>query len=871
MPPRFISLPLFAASAAMALIALVPTLASANGLTARVKTIDGVPRLVVNGKITRPRIFWGGPGSSSIPIAAGEQSLSFTFSPVLSEPSTATLHLRFEHKASKVVVKSVHLVDLTTGSDVIPETHFRDQAEFDKEWAFWPANAPGVNGSVSVLANGGVELAQWKPDAGKEWADKHIYHKPDLALDESHQYKLDITVTSDTPSMGFFSFYRPGQTYVFLAGVSDSFKDQISLAAKSGVNIISFINDMPWAKPGETQDTAAIDTTIRTILKTNPKAIILPRIYLRPPTWWLDAHPADEMRWMGAKEQHRRGPTVASESFREDASAQLVTLINHLESTFGDHMIGYHVAGQNTDEWFYQDSWGPDWNGYAEADTIAFRKWLTAKYGSDAALKASWRKDDVTLANASVPTPSERQGGDSDLRDPATQQNVIDFTLFQQDNIADCVCHFAHVVRTATHGNKLSVFFYGYAYEFGGAQNGPANAGHYAMRRLLDSPDIDAIASPWSYFDRGLHGSGPIMVTADSVALAGKLYIAEDDTATAKSSGNAPGSDVRMTTAEETNQVLMRNSAEVALRNIATWWMDLGRAGWFDDPAYWMALDTFAPVEQSQLANARPFHPEIASVVDEKSVPLLAWHGHAGSLLGDSRAALGRAGAPYGQYLQDDVAAGKVHAKLFVFLTAYRMPQAQRASLLKAAQGATRIWCYAPGYFDGDAASLAAVKQTTGFDVKLLASVQAIATPTEAGNKLGLTTPFGVGVALRPTLAVTDATPAETLATYPDGSVAVAMRKTPTGTSIFVGPPRISAELVRMAARNAGVHLFTQTDATVFANGPFLTVHATTGGPLTIDTGKDSEIVDVISGAKLGKGPGLTLPVAAGDTRVLRY
>jgi hypothetical protein len=869
-------MPLLIGLVTVILGAAFPAIGWAGTLTARVRTIDGVPRLVVNGVPITPRVFWGGPGSSAVPIKAGEQSLSFTFYPMQDEPKIATLHFRFQHIPSKVLLETVHLVDLTTGADVIPETRFGDQAAFAREWAYWPANSPSLTGSVNVIApdangsGGGILIAQHAPAQGQDWSDTHVHHNTNLALYAAHRYRLDISLNSDVPTFGFFSFYRPGARYVMVAATKDPFGDQIKLAAKAGVNIVSFETDMPWPKPGETMDTTDIDTISQFILHTNPNALILPRIYVRPPAWWLDSHPEDEMKWIGT-DTHMRTATVASQAFRADASVQLAALIKHLESQFGDHMLGYHIAGQNSDEWFYVDSWGPDWNGYSMADTNAFRQWLTEKYASDSALQNAWHDNSVTLAAATVPTPKEREGSGGDLRDPATLNNVIDFTLFQQRNMADCVCDLAHVVRTTTNGKKLCVFFYGYAYEFGPAQNGPANAGHYGMRRVLSSPDIDAIASPWSYNDRGLTGTQPIMTTADSIALAGKLYIAEDDTATQLSTGDAPGSTDRAKDAVETNKILLRNSAEMSLRNLGTWWMDLGATGWFDDPAYWAMLGKFAPVAQSQLENARPFHPEIASVVDEKSVPLFSWHGRAGPLLTDSRAAIGRAGAPYGQYLQDDITAGHVHAKLYLFLSSYRLASEQRRALLKATAGSTKIWCYMPGYYDGDSASLSAVHDLTGFAVKLVSPDQGRVTPTPAGVRLGLTDRFGSYAPLKPALAVTDATPDETLATYPDGSTAVAIRKTSSGISIFDGAAQLTPQLVRLAAKAAGVHLYADNEAAVYANGPFVAIHATKDGPVSLDTGKKSEVEDVMSGEKLGMGPSLTIPMTAGDTRMLKF
>jgi len=162
--------------------------------------------------------------------------------------------------------------------------------------------------------------------------------------------------------------------------------------------------------------------------------------------------------------------------------------------------------------------------------------------------------------------------------------------------------------------------------------------------------------------------------------------------------------------------------------------------------------------------------------------------------------------------------------------------------------------------------------QLTSFQFKTLSGVDAWASPTAAGSKLGLLPAgFGLHAPLRPTFAVTDAAPGEALATYPDGSVAVAIRKTSSGVSIFCGAPYISTELARIAAHAAGVHLYTKTDATVFANGPFLAVHATAAGPITIDTGAPSAITDAMTGKTVGHGPRLTLPFELGDTHVYRY
>jgi hypothetical protein len=535
-------------------------------------------------------------------------------------------------------------------------------------------------------------------------------------------------------------------------------------------------------------------------------------------------------------------------------------------------VAGYHPCGQNTGEWFYQDTWGPALNGYAKGDLREWRVWLKARYRDDAALRAAWRDAQVTLDTAAVPSPAARYAAPAGvLRDPVAERPLIDFAEFQQQTMADCVLELARAVRQASKGRKLVVFFYGYVFEFGPVRNGPSTSGHYALRRVLDCPDIDVLCSPISYFDRGLGQGAPSMTAAESVALAGKMWLNEDDTHTYLAGGTWPGFKDHVTTLEETNRQLIRNVGQEALRNFGTWWMDLGATGWFNDPRLWREMARLKALDQPLLEKPIPYRPEVAAVIDERSMMRVAAGGQVVTAPGvyEARRPLGRMGAPYGQYLMDDVAGGKVRAKMYVLLAAWCMSPYERQQLLAATRGSTRIWCYAPGYQDPGGTSLEAMHELTGFQIKKLSQVKAWAEPAEAGKRLGLKEAFGVAKPVEPLFAAADATADETLATYPDGSAAVAMRRSADGVSILVGPPGLTSELLRLAARQAGVHLFSQTDCNVYASGPYLVLHASQDGPVEIDTGRAAGVRDVLTGEPVGQGPKMTLPLKKGETRVL--
>ena len=120
---------------------------------------------------------------------------------------------------------------------------------------------------------------------------------------------------------------------------------------------------------------------------------------------------------------------------------------------------------------------------------------------------------------------------------------------------------------------------------------------------MLDCPDIDVLCSPISYFDRGIGGSAPAMTAAESVALAGKMWLFEDDTRTYLGSGEFPGNYDGAKDLAETQTMLRRNVAQEATRNFATWWMDLGMTGWFNDPRMWEEMERLEAVDRFSWTN----------------------------------------------------------------------------------------------------------------------------------------------------------------------------------------------------------------------------------------------------------------------------
>jgi hypothetical protein len=292
--------------------------------------------------------------------------------------------------------------------------------------------------------------------------------------------------------------------------------------------------------------------------------------------------------------------------------------------------------------------------------------------------------------------------------------------------------------------------------------------------------------------------------------------------------------------------------------------MDLTQTGWFNDPGMWQHMTALKALDDELLRTPTPFQPEVAAIVDESSMQSVAAKAQevTRACVYEVRQKLGRLGAPYGQYLLDDVLNGRVKAKLFVMLNAWSLTSAQRDKLREVTRGSVCVWCYAPGWFDGKQTSLDAMEQLTGFKLAPQDKLPAWAMPKENT----LTQPFGVHQPIKPLFAITDANGSETLARFANQSVAAALRD----HTMLVTAPGLTTELLRLAAKKVDVHLFTEADCNVYASGAFLALHASQDGEVKLNTGHSAPILDMLTQKKLGDGSQLTLPMKMGETRVLR-
>jgi len=840
-------------------MAMALALNGAAEVVVQVKNSAGGPRIHVNGEPVPPR-FFAGLISGSVRTGPEWRDVSFDFAPPSDETGAGdgSIRFRFNHLCD-FHLSGIRVIDKQTGQDVLPRDSFDDEKTFAEVWATRQAKAPRKPEpkASAVWTDKGVVVSLSGQVSGW-WPTFHlISHAPRMSLAAGRTYRCTFRVRSSARALvnvGIL-WHKDKRWLEIGEAQSDASASQLRMARQAGIRLCHVQMPTCLARPGRPQNWEPIDRLFRQILQVVPDALIVPRIPAYAPGWWKARHPETVMVFEDG--QKGRMVTVSSREHRRHMAEHFEKICRHLCETFPENFAGILPLGQGTYEWYYYGCQGKTVSGYDPTTEQAWRNWRHQHGKQDA-------------DSATIPSPGLRHGAPHGaLRDPATERSLIEFARFRQEEMADTILEIAAACKRGSGGKKLVLLFYGYLFELGATWNGAYDSGHFALSRVLASDNVDILCGPLSYYDRHWCGSSPAMTAVESVLGAGKLWLNEEDCRTHLAGTSYLAGVARP---EQSIDILRRSRGHAILRGLASWWLDIRDMGWHDDPTFWQIQHQLNPVEAAKLARTERYAPQIATIVDEDSMLHLSGNsrGLARPLVYESRAAFGRCGAPYGQYILDDVAAGRVAAPLQVFLAAWALTDSQRQQLrANRRAGTTRVWCHAPGYVRPTGFDLKGIASLTGFEVKPIQLRSAEATPTADGKKLGITKPWGPKTPVHPLFAVVPSAGDRILATFGDRSPALVVRTSQTGTDVYLAVPALTTELVRTLARFAGVHLYTQVDAAVWADGSLTSIHVSNDGPIEVTMPHAGTVTDIYSGRTFGTGPTVTVPARKGETLML--
>jgi hypothetical protein len=330
----------------------------------------------------------------------------------------------------------------------------------------------------------------------------------------------------------------------------------------------------------------------RDIMDVWPDVLFFPRLQLEAPSWWARRYPDDVAwrddgngEWAPLDSRKHARPSWASKVWREQTCSALAKYIEHvLGSDYGHRFVGYHLASGTSAEWMAFGSNEGALVDYSPAGREAWRRWLRETYGDDvAALRDAWNDRAVEFDTAPLPSARERLAFDGQwLMEPDGARSVIDYSHFYADLTVETISLLARTVKDLTNRRAFVGVFYGYVLQLCN-EHRQQNAGHMAIRELLDCPDVDFLASPSHYGNRRIgEGSSSFMSVTESVRSHGKLWYNENDFMSPL--GPRGAEDSKAETVEAYVEVQKACYASVLCGGVSQWLLGFNE-GWYHDPA----------------------------------------------------------------------------------------------------------------------------------------------------------------------------------------------------------------------------------------------------------------------------------------------
>jgi len=359
-------------------------------------------------------------------------------------------------------------------------------------------------------------------------------------------------------------------------------------------------------------------------------------------------------------------------------------------------------------------------------------------------------------------------------------------------------------------------------------------------------------------------GYSTFMSLTDTFRLHGKLWWNENDLRTFRVL-DVPVVTVeqidRRQTPQETRDLLWRALGNVLAHGCTQWYFDMG-GGWYDDPELLATVRRQAEVADLALHRDRSSVAEVAVVIDPLAFTQQTVFSTVNSwLVLGQIAELGRMGAPFDLVSLADMELLPPR-KLWVFLNLFG-PDPQQVERIHARlkrDGAEGLFVYGCGHLQGPDATrrltgmtIAADETRRKADVRVLAASLGLSADVEYGTKSKVGPSRFPGGEITPTFHVLDGE-AEVLG-RDTRSQHPGLCRTPRDgwRSIYSAAPCVSTAVLRALVKSAGVHLYVDEDAVVYANASLLSVTVVEPGRRRILLPQSANVVDAISGRRVAE------------------
>ncbi len=637
----------------------------------------------------------------------------------------------------------------------------------------------------------------------------------------------------------------------------------IGLFAAQGMNLVQIDAALltGWRKTGDL-DLDFLTSEIAGALAANPDAEIFIRLHVNAPYWWMRDNP-DELVVYGSASaidtgeferliandyDNRMRVSLASEKWLADAGIMLGEACRRLAaSPEGCRVIGIQIACGVYGEWHH---WGTGYNpDYSAPMQRRFRRFLTEKYGSDAALQLAWHDPGACCDRAELSPPDTRfAGSDGMFRDPAAEHAAMDSLKCLQLTVPEAIIHFCRIVRQSWNRPVLIGSFYGYF--FGSCRGLYATiGGHLEVDTLYQSGAVDFLCAPFPYFTatRCIRGVSVSRGLHESARLNGLLWLTEMDQHPI-GTGDFVGGDPAHR--RESIALLRRDVLESITHGMGCWYYDhrllpsniYRKSGWWDHPELLSEVRRLYRIGEKYALS--PFRPtaDVALIFDTDAYYYMPHNALASREIEERLLdTLGHTGVAYDCiYLHDIRNVDWSVYKCVVFVNTVQMDACRRRFIRDTIARGDRhlVWIHAAGYFDEWRSAADNISGLTGIKVKKAAvgfSFRSCGTLLPALS-FSVKEPFDpMFVPDLPVNPVAQSPDTQLVGIFPESGIpAAACRRLPDSTAWFFSLPPLHAGILRELFRLAGAHVYSDGGETILAGSGLVVITAVEDEVLTL-------------------------------------
>ncbi|OQA84867.1 MAG: hypothetical protein BWY31_02276 [Lentisphaerae bacterium ADurb.Bin242] len=607
--------------------------------------------------------------------------------------------------------------------------------------------------------------------------------------------------------------------------------DTFAVMLSNGLNALGTpYTKYPPVWTGKKQyDLAAADAPFEDILKKIPDAKFIGFIDLNTPLWWT--------RYLGAygarcDSYYELGRIAASKLWREDTLDYMKTLLTHLDSKFRGRILSYAFGCGGGTEW-HDRSRGTE--SLYRLD--AFRKWCLLHRKEWREIPSMGRRE-KGMREFGFTAPFDRSGywcgyDDSEIDplirqeagglfyDPSEQADVVDYWHCCNELIADTIDFFLKEARRCVRPEVELGAVYGYVTTEG--QYMLSSNGHLEYEKLLASDSLDYLLAPAT--DRDIGGGSGSLCAVGTVHAYGKqmLNSADNETYSSKAPDGAefPPAWIRMHTEEEVAASLKREIAVNLVEQTSLWFFDKW-GGSYSRKAVELIGKGKGIWDRETRISARPA-AQMLMVVDPRNLYYINnFHVNSNNFHLPWKLNLNRSGAPFEIVSFNDFSRLDMERfKLVIFCHPFELTGEAMEILEKQVlnAGRTVIWSYGPGIVHNGRWDESNVEKFCGM---------------------------------------------------PFGSEEVKILHRGNWNSIYVHDPgRVTPEILRGFAREAGVWIYASKPRPVFANERLLAVHTGCAENLTLSLPRRySRVVELFTGEEFRDTDRLVFDTVGPDTKL---